>query len=77
MSKHDNMAVEETNIADADTAADLLREKMEDAFAPGYEAEFDPIEAETAGAFAEDALNEQDAADSVIDVPDHVLKGEA
>ena len=28
---------------------------------PGYEVEFDPEEAELAGAFVEDALSEQDA----------------
>jgi hypothetical protein len=31
---------------------------------PGYQAEFDPEEAERAGAFVEDALSEQDATES-------------
>ena len=40
---------------------DLVREKLIDAQNPGYQAEFDPIEAEAAGAFPEDALSEADA----------------
>ena len=35
---------------------------------PGFAAEFDPDEAQRAGAFAEDALSEADAADSAIDL---------
>ena len=35
---------------------------------PGYQAEFDPDEAEQAGAFVEDALSEQDAAESDVDL---------
>ena len=50
---------------DADTA---LREKLLDALVPGFAAEFDPDEAQRAGAFAEDALSEADAADSAIDL---------
>lgn len=55
-----------------DTAADAeaLHEKLNDALTPGYQAEFDPDEAERAGAFAEDALSEQDAAESDIDLVD-------
>jgi hypothetical protein len=45
-----------------------LREKLTDALTPGYQAEFDPEEAEKAGAFQEDALNEQDAAGSSDDL---------
>lgn len=45
-----------------------LREKMDDALTPGYQVEFDPYEAEKAGAFVEDALVEQDALDSDIDL---------
>jgi hypothetical protein len=37
---------------------------------PGYQAEFDPDEAEQAGAFVEDALSEQDAVESDIDLVD-------
>lgn len=53
-----------------DTAAGTaaLREKLTDALTPGYQAEFDPEEAERAGAFREDALNELDAAGSTDDL---------
>lgn len=55
--------------ADADeaTAAEALREKLADALVPGFHAEFDPDEAAAAGAFAEDALSEEDAAESGLD----------
>jgi hypothetical protein len=43
------------------------RAKLADAMVPGYEAEFDPAEAEAAGAFAEDALSEADAIASTED----------
>ena len=49
---------------DADAA---LRKKLLDALVPGFAVEFDPDEAQRAGAFAEDALIEADAADSAID----------
>lgn len=58
---------------DQANAADALREKLIDAITPGYQAEFDPDEAETAGAFVEDALTEQDAAESDIDLIDAVV----
>lgn len=48
--------------------ADPIREKLNDALTPGYQAEFDPEEAERAGAFVEDALTEQDAAASTDDL---------
>lgn len=50
-----------------------LREKMADALIPGFQAEFDPDEAEQVGAFQEDALTEQDALDSAVDsvIVDH------
>jgi hypothetical protein len=53
-----------TNTTDADAA---LREKLADAEVPGYQAEFDPDEAERAGAFVEDALSEENARESAID----------
>ncbi len=49
-------------------AAEALREKLIDALTPGYQVEFDPEEAERAGAFVEDALSEQAAAESGIDL---------
>lgn len=42
-------------------------EKLQDALTPGYQAEFDPAEAEAAGAFQEDALSEADALASTHD----------
>jgi hypothetical protein len=55
---------------DQATATAVLREKLIDVLIPGYQVEFDPEEAEKAGAFVEDALSEQDAADSDIDLVD-------
>ena len=64
-------ADDQANAADDQpNAADALREKLLDAMTPGYQAEFDPDEAEQAGAFVEDALSEQDAAESDIDLVD-------
>lgn len=57
-------------IGDETNAADALREKLADAMTPGYQVEFDPDEAERAGAFVEDALSEADAAESGIDLID-------
>lgn len=59
-------ALPEIDDTAASTAA--LREKLTDALTPGYQAEFDPEEAERAGAFREDALNELDAAGSTDDL---------
>ena len=50
------------------TAVEALREKLIDALIPGYQAELDPEEAERAGAFVEDALSEQEAAESGLDL---------
>ena len=48
--------------------AEILREKLADALIPFYQVEFDPEEAERAGAFVEDALSEADAAESAADL---------
>lgn len=59
-----------------ETGADhVLREKLTDAMTPGLLVEFDPDEAERAGAFVEDALTEQDAADSDIDLVAATVEG--
>ena len=55
-------------IDDAAASAEALREKLADAQTPGYQAEFDPDEADRAGAFAEDALSEGDALASTDDL---------
>lgn len=49
------------------TAGPPVAEKLQDALTPGYQAEFDPAEAEAAGAFEEDALSEIDALASTHD----------
>jgi hypothetical protein len=48
-------------------AVDILAEKLTDAMVPGAIVEFDPEEAEMAGAFVEDALSESDALESSVD----------
>lgn len=48
-------------------ADEALNDKLTDAMTPGFAVEFDPEEAERAGAFKEDALSEADALDSCID----------
>ncbi|MEQ1544588.1 hypothetical protein [Methyloglobulus sp.] len=52
---------------DKAVADEVLIDKLTDAMTPGFASEFDPDEAERAGAFEEDALNEADALDSCID----------
>ena len=56
------MSVEDLKIMD-----EIIDAKLQDAEIPGFQAQFDPMEAERIGAFEEDALSEQDALDSVID----------
>mgnify|MGYP001164230773 CR=1 FL=1 len=46
---------------------EVITDKLLDAEIPGFQAEFDPLEAERLGAFKEDALSEQDALDSTND----------
>ncbi|MBV8634294.1 MAG: hypothetical protein JO002_07375 [Burkholderiaceae bacterium] len=48
-------------------SADQVKAKLADAGVPGYQADFDPDEAELAGAFEEDALSEADALASTHD----------
>ena len=45
---------------------EIIQQKLLDAEIPGFQAEFDPLEAERLGAFKEDALSEEDALDSAI-----------
>lgn len=54
----------ETNNPDI---TEIIQGKLLDAEIPGFQAEFDPLEAERLGAFTEDALSEQDALESTID----------
>ena len=72
--KFDLNAVLNSDAMSADTligevdAVDVLAEKLTDAMVPGAIVEFDPEEAERAGAFIEDALSERDALESDIDL---------
>jgi len=71
--KFDLNAVLNSDAISADTligegdAVDVLAEKLTDAMVPGAIVEFDPEEAERAGAFVEDALSESDALESSVD----------
>ena len=47
---------------------EVIDEKLSDMETPGFEAEFNAAEAERLGAFEEDALSEEDALESAIDV---------
>lgn len=46
---------------------DTVHDKLNDALVPGYRSEFDPAEADCAGAFSEDAISEEDALASTED----------
>lgn len=52
------------------SGSSAIAEKLADAMTPGYVAEFDPEEAEQAGAFVEDALSAEDAIESAVDAAD-------
>jgi hypothetical protein len=67
-SKIVSLVTTETENLHVPTVGETIAEKLADAFTPGYAAEFDPEEAEMAGAFTEDALTEQDAAESSVDL---------
>ena len=56
------------NSMDAEQPSDAIDAKLADAMIPGYAAEFDPEEAERAGAFIEDAIDENDALESALDL---------
>ena len=58
------------SVASEEVDGRTLNEKLIDALTPGVVVEFDPQEAEKAGAFVEDALSQQDAAESDIDLVD-------
>ena len=60
-----------TPLADA-ADRDVVVAKLFDAEVPGFSAEFDPPEAELAGAFVEDALTEADAWSSTPELVDAV-----
>jgi hypothetical protein len=67
-SKDNNSSDNEVGI---ESEADVLVEKLSDAeTTPSFEVEFDPDEAEKAGAFEEDAISEADALESSADLID-------
>ena len=68
MTQQDRMDRDTTIPDDAATAAAALRDKLTDLLIPGYSVEFDPDEADQAGAFHDDALSEHDAAESCLDL---------
>ena len=49
------------------TPEEIIDQKLQDAETPGYEVAFDPDEAEKI-AFLEDALSDEDARESVVDL---------
>ena len=49
------------------TTEEIIEQKLEEAAIPGCEVEFDPDEAERI-AFREDALSDEDARQSIIDL---------
>ena len=62
-----NRTDDETQSKNPGIQDQVIKEKLLDAEIPGFQAEFDPLEAERLGAFKEDALSEQDALESTID----------
>jgi hypothetical protein len=64
---NENQSIPGTAANDRAMHVDVVAEKLADAETPGYQAEFDPLEADRAGAFAEDAISEADAIDSAGD----------
>lgn len=65
-----------TNLDDSAAQRQVLELKLSDAQIPGFQAEFDPDEAELLGAFKEDALSEFEAMDSSIDQPESTDGGQ-
>ena len=66
----DNTDNESFNAKGENAERAALLEKLTDSLIPGLQVEFDPEEAEQAGAFVEDALSEKDAMESSIDLLD-------
>ena len=66
----DNTDNESFNAKGENAQRAALLEKLTDSLIPGLQVEFDPEEAEQAGAFVEDALSEADALESSIDLLD-------
>ncbi|MCP5275239.1 MAG: conjugal transfer protein TraD [Burkholderiales bacterium] len=71
-----NLDISDTGLSDQEMKRQLIAQKLTDAQTLGFQAEFDPDEAELLGAFEEDALSEFEALDSSIDQPDSVAGGQ-
>ncbi len=68
-------AIPDTGLDDREMRRRVIDQKLIDARIPGFQAEFDPDEAELLGAFREEALSETDALDSSIDQPESAEGG--
>ncbi len=68
--------IPEAGLNDREMKRQVITQKLVDAQTPGFQAEFDPDEAELLGAFKEDALSEVEALDSSIDQPDSIDGGQ-
>ncbi|SEN34878.1 hypothetical protein [Nitrosomonas marina] len=68
--------IADSNLNDREMRRQVVAQKLIDTHTPGFQAEFDPDEAELLGAFKEDALSENDALDSSIDQPHSVDGGQ-
>jgi hypothetical protein len=69
-------AIPDTGLNDREMRLQIIDQKLIDAQTPGFQAEFDPDEAELLGAFREEALSETDALDSSIDQPESADGGQ-
>lgn len=68
--------IPEAGLNDREMKRQVITQKLVDAQTPGFQAEFDPDEAELLGAFKEDALSETDAQESSIDQPESTDGGQ-
>lgn len=66
----------EAGLNDREMHRQVIAQKLVDAQTSGFQAEFDPDEAELLGAFKEDALSETDAQESSIDQPESTDGGQ-
>jgi hypothetical protein len=64
----DDQPAQDNISAAAAPGPDTVHDKLNDALTPGYRAEFDPAEADRAGAFSEDAISKEDALASTEDL---------
>ncbi len=68
--------IPEAGLNDREMKQQVIAQKLVDAQTPGFQAEFDPDDAELLGAFREDALSELEALDSSIDQPESADGGQ-